>query len=417
MQTLNGKKLLILGGDASFCDVVQAAKELGVYTVVTDWNEPIKSPAKLLADEYWNLSITDYENLKKRIEKDGIDGIITGYHDSYLLPYQKLCELTQLPCYISKETFELTMDKANFKKLCRKNGILTIPEFQLNEFDPSSIGPNNSIIIKPVDNFGSRGVIKCKKEEDFNQCLDYAYSFSAKKEIIIERFMDMSSITAFYTLQDGKCSLSSIDDRIVHLSKDGSGVTCLGIYPSRFINEFISGPDIKIRKMFESAGLKNGVLSMQLFTNGKDFYAHEMGYRLTGGHQSHNTKAENDISGLECLIRFAITGKMADFNISDRDNPYFKNYYYNVYVLGKEGKISQIKGEDFVTQMPEVIYFSILRREGDKIGKDGTAAQKIADIHLKVNNENEKHIIFDRIQNHFKILNADGENLMLKIGE
>ena len=40
MCELKGKKLLVLGGNALTSDIVLKAKELGVYTIVTDWNTP-----------------------------------------------------------------------------------------------------------------------------------------------------------------------------------------------------------------------------------------------------------------------------------------------------------------------------------------------------------------------------------------
>ena len=40
MDNLTGKKLLILGGNTLTSDIVLKAKELGVYTIVTDWNNP-----------------------------------------------------------------------------------------------------------------------------------------------------------------------------------------------------------------------------------------------------------------------------------------------------------------------------------------------------------------------------------------
>ena len=51
MQTDNqytGKQLLILGGAVQCVKVVEAAKEMGVYTIVADQAE--NSPAKKLAD-------------------------------------------------------------------------------------------------------------------------------------------------------------------------------------------------------------------------------------------------------------------------------------------------------------------------------------------------------------------------------
>ena len=39
MESLKGKKLLILGGSAYMTESVLKAKSMGIYTVVTDWHE------------------------------------------------------------------------------------------------------------------------------------------------------------------------------------------------------------------------------------------------------------------------------------------------------------------------------------------------------------------------------------------
>ena len=49
---LFGKKLLVLGSNTLMCDIVNTAKRLGVYVIVTDWNKLEVSPAKQIADEY-----------------------------------------------------------------------------------------------------------------------------------------------------------------------------------------------------------------------------------------------------------------------------------------------------------------------------------------------------------------------------
>ena len=148
MINLKGKKLLILGGNALTSDIVLKAKELGVYTIVTDWNTPDISPAKKLADEIWDVSITDFDTLSILINEKSIDGIITGFTDSYLLPYQYLCECNKLPCYASKEQFEITLDKDLFKKICIANNVPVVPEYDLHNFDKNEISINNKIIIK-----------------------------------------------------------------------------------------------------------------------------------------------------------------------------------------------------------------------------------------------------------------------------
>ena len=132
---LSGKKLLVLGGDLLSCDIVNKAHEMGLYVIVTDWYEPEKSPAKLLADEFWMTSIEDYDKLAIQIRENNIDGVITGFTDSYLLSYQKICEMTNLPCYGDKTQFEIFTNKERYKKLCRQFKIPTIEEFSIDSTD------------------------------------------------------------------------------------------------------------------------------------------------------------------------------------------------------------------------------------------------------------------------------------------
>ena len=410
---IKGKKLLILGANSISCDIVNAAKALGLYTIVTDYNPVEKAPAKLIADEYWNDSIMDYDALLPKIKEHKVDGILTGFIDIVLLPYQHLCELAGLPCYATKEVFETTMDKARFKQLCRDNGVKVIPEYDPDTFDPNIINDTNKVIIKPVDNSGSRGVVICEKPENFGRCLDYARSFSQKKQVMIEKYMDMDSISVSYTFQDGFVSLSTIDDRYVHRSTNGSSVTQCGIYPSKYTDTYIEKIDPKVRKMYEKAGLKNGVLAVQFFTDGTEFYVMEMGHRLSGGQHYTYTMAENGISALDQLIHFAVTGKMADFSIAAKDNACFKHVYCHLFILGKEAKISRFEGLEYVSHLPEVMHLTQMKKVGDWIGADGTSAQKVVGLHMKVENIAHLKKVMEDVESHFRFYDEAGNDLAI----
>ena len=412
---IKGKKLLILGANAIICEIVNAAKALGVYTIVTDYNPVEKAPAKLIADEYWNDSIMDYDVLLPKIKEHKVDGILTGFIDIVLLPYQHLCELSGLPCYATKEVFETTMDKAKFKQLCRDNGVSVIPEYDLDTFDPNIINEKNKIIIKPVDNSGSRGVIVCGKPEDFSKCLEYSMSFSKKKQVVIEKFMELDSVSASYNIQDGVITLSTFNDRYVHKSPDGSAVTCLSLYPSKYLDDYMARMNEKVCAMYRNLGVRNGLLSIQFFTDGEDYYVMEMGHRLTGGQHYMISKAENGISSLDQLIHFAVTGKMADFSIAEKDNARFKNVYCHLYILGKEAKIARFEGLDYLKNLPEVFHFSQMKMVGDTIGPDGTAAQKVVGLHLKVKDRADLDRILQDIQREFHFYDEDGNDLTLEL--
>ena len=412
---IKGKKLLVLGANAGPCEIVRAAKALGVYTIATDYNPVEKAPAKLIADEYWNDSIMDYDVLLPKIREKGVDGLLTGFIDSVLLPYQHLCELAGLPCYATREVFELTMDKARFKQLCRDHGIPVIPEYDLASFDPGCIAAGHKVIVKPVDNSGSRGVILCERPEDFGRCLDFALSFSKKKQVVIEQYMEMDSISASYTIQDGTISLSTLNDRYVHKAANGGSVTCAGIYPSKYYDSYMEKINGPMMAMYRAAGLKNGVLAVQFFTDGNDYYVMEMGHRLSGGQHYTYSMQENGVSALDAMIHFAVTGKMADYSIAERDNAKFKHTYCHLFILGKQAKIARFEGMDYLRNMPELLHLSQQKRVGELIGADGTSAQKVMGVHLKLDSRDDLPRIIRDIQKHFHFYDESGNDLTLEI--
>ncbi len=417
MKSLRNKKLLILGGSAIMIIPVQKAKSMGLYTIVTDWHPIEKSPAKQIADEYWNISLMDYNLLAAKIKEEKIDGIFTGFTDKFLLAYQHLCELTGLPCYASKEIFETTLDKSKFKQLCIDNDVPVVPAYDLKTFSPNVISKDNKIIIKPVDNSGSLGIISCDDPKMFQDCLDYALSFSDKKQVVIEKYIDMNSFSVSYTIQDGVISMSTINDRIVHKVEGAGAVTNGGVYPSKYIDSYLEKMDKKVREMYKRLGLKNGVLFIQGFTNGNEYYFLEMGYRISGGHHFIYTGNQNKTDALEQLIHFAITGKMADYNIAERDNPRFNDLCFQWNILGREGTICKVEGFDKIENMPEVISCSLSKRPGDRIGKDGTTTQKLAVLHLVLKDKCQVKSTLQYIYSHFKVYDADGQSLVLDTRE
>ena len=129
------RKLLVLGGTTNMIDLVKTSQRMGIYTIVTDWYDTIKSPAKLVADEYWNISITEYETLAGKIADNGITGIIASITDSYLQPYAHLCELCKLPCYATKEVLALSTNKVMFKKMCIVNDVPVARKYDIDVRD------------------------------------------------------------------------------------------------------------------------------------------------------------------------------------------------------------------------------------------------------------------------------------------
>ncbi len=415
MNELKGKKLLITGGCRLSEDIVMAARAMGIYTIVADWHDIYTSPAKMAADEHWEENIKDYDRLANMIRENKVDGIITGFTDSYLVPYAELCNKTGLPSYATPELFAKTLDKTSFKEMCKSHDVPTVPDYNYLEFDSSVLSEQNKIIIKPVDNSGSRGIVVCSNPAKYQECIEYAMGYSAKKQIVIEKYMEIDQISVSYTIQNGTPSLSTINDDILYKSPNSGTVNCGGIYPSKFFDFYKDQIDEKVKNMLVKEGFKNGVLFMQAFCNGKELYFFEMGYRLSGGRHYIFTENQNQSSSLKQLIHFALTGKMADYHIADRDNAKFNNLCCRFNLIGKSGEISKIEGFDYLQRRPGIIYTSLLKKVGDEIGMEGTTATQLLGAYAVMKDLNDfKHMLAD-VYGNVKFFDNMGDNLVIKI--
>ena len=77
-EDIIGKRLLIMGGMRISCEIVRKAREMGIYTIVADYYPPEKSPAKKIADEAIEVSVTEVDAVVKVIKEHHIDGVLVG---------------------------------------------------------------------------------------------------------------------------------------------------------------------------------------------------------------------------------------------------------------------------------------------------------------------------------------------------
>ncbi|MBR2954892.1 MAG: hypothetical protein IKC21_01860, partial [Ruminococcus sp.] len=103
-NTLKDKRLLFLGSTPNIAGMVKTAKEMGVYVLVTDNKSLENAPAKQIADEYADISLADIDKVVDYIKEKNVDGVLTGFSDSYLAYYEEICEKSGLPCYGDKKT-------------------------------------------------------------------------------------------------------------------------------------------------------------------------------------------------------------------------------------------------------------------------------------------------------------------------
>lgn len=369
MKPFEGKRLLVLGGNAETIHLVKKANELGAETVVASSNP--ESMAKKCASIKYDMDATDVAAMVSLAKQENISGILPGTDDVFVPAYCKVCDVLGLPCYASSEIIEVFGYKDCFKATCERYGIHGVPEYYLDlSFNPRDLARiRYPVMVKPVDCFSGIGMTECSCEEELRPAVEKAVAASKTGRFIVEKLMTSADVGIYYTFKDGECSLSCIFDRYTTSEQAGSGRVALGnIYPSRYIGQYYERLHENAKRLFKAMDIKNGVLLIQAFYENEDFYVYDTGFRLQS--EASNLLIEH-VCGYdqrELLINFALTGSEGDLDLLRVDDPGLSGKYAaSVWFLLKEGTIGKISGLENITADSRVIASVQRLFEGDEV--------------------------------------------------
>ena len=410
----DGKTLLILGATAYSINVINTAKAMGARTVVVD---PVKNAkAKKFADKYYDVDTTDIDALYQIALDEKVEGVFTGYSDVNLFSCRTLCDRLNLPFYGSLEQLKKTTDKLRFKEMCRKYGVGTVPQYTQDQLEAVPY----PIIIKPADSWGSKGISVCYSYEETSAAVEKAIKYSKTSQIIIEKYMGACDVVNFdYVMQDGKILLSAVGDRYVNTEQKGlSPLTAAGVYPSKYLKEYLQLQDANMKKMFYEEGMHNGTAFIQAFFDGEQFCVFEMGYRTGGGQGSIPLKAICDLDYVEFLINFAFTGKMSEKDLSQYANPAYDKRSCALVVILKSGTIGKIEGLEEIKALPQNINITQFYDEGEVVPPTviGNLGQSLCRMHFVADNWEELKQAVQFANRTLKVTSTTGENMIVAGG-
>lgn len=417
-EDLKGKRLLILGATENECQIVDAAREMGIYTITTDshenWDD---APAKKISDEAWNISWAEIPTLKEMAQKSGVDGVIAGYSEFRTNCAIKLSRELGASFYISDEDqLAITRDKLLFKNICRQYGVPVAKDYYVTaEMKPEDLEKIvYPVIVKPTDNAGSRGIRFCRRKEDIVSCIEYALSYSESKRVVVEEVLHGHEVVAYYTLADGKAAFSSIFDKYARIEREGfNALMDVYLYPSNQLKKYTEEYDAKVRRLLQGMGLNNGVISLQGFAQPDgSIVFFELGFRLGGTSAFHYTEHFNHVSHLRMLISHSLTGNMHPEELPKED-PTFKGCYGCTFtLLAKDGIIGEMSGKEQVDSLPNVLHTCYIHRIGTEIVNNGSQFPKVFRAFITGENLDEIRDTIRFIQDTVSVKNIHGEDML-----
>lgn len=410
---LTGKRLLVLGGTNNAPDIRSFADKEQVVLVFA--GQGFSKEIQAIADEMHICNILDRDQLEQLVLTQKIDGIFAGGNEDIISSTIDVCEKLNLPFYSSRHLWDTLMNKRVFKQACRDYGVPTMEDYPVDEdhLEETAGRLPYPVVIKPVDNCGSTGVMKCERAEDFAELYRFAKSKSKSGEVTVEEFNDGFEICVYYTFADGQVSVSSMADKYVRGTAESFiPLSEIYAYPSQHLSLFLEKIDKNMRAMLLSLGIRNGITSMQGFYKDGNIKFFEMGYRLGGTAQYRYTEHINGINSLHMMMAFALTGKMGNGDLS-LDNASFHKPCCTLTLMSKGGTVARIDGLEEARKEPGVLHIENRYQVGDTIQATRTVSQFHVRLYITADSEAEMKQRINRLQTMIQAYDTNGDPMLI----
>lgn len=278
------KKVLFLGAAPSQVPPILYAKAQGHYVITCDYLPD--NVGHQFADESYNVSTTDKEEVLVLAQKLQIDGIVAYASD----PAAPTCAYVAEKMGLIGNPYESVLILARkdlFRDFLKKHGF-NVPksqsfyELSLAKEWLTEIGL--PAFVKPVDSSGSKGVTEIQNFDELENAFNHALSFSREKKVVIEQKIIKKGyqVAGDGFVVDGKLAFRCWADE--HFDKLCNGLVPIGqTFPTSHSDELLQIAHQETQRLLDLLNIKHGALNFDfVFDENGNFYFLELGPRNGG---------------------------------------------------------------------------------------------------------------------------------------
>lgn len=279
------KKLLLLGGSQFLRPVIEAAKKLGIYTITCDYLPD--NAAHKLSDEYHNISIVDREAVLEVARMLDVDGVMSFACDVGVVTAAYVADKLGLPSCGPYESVCILQSKGRFRQFLTDNGfaVPTAGEYSSVEEVKADMGRfRGSVIVKPVDSAGSKGVSRVDNEEQIEEAVRHALAYSFCGKIVVEDFIEKkgdSSDSEFFSV-NGEVKFASFSRQLFDVEASGPYTPAAYSWPASISAENQRELTSEIQRLLKLLGMGTSIYNVET-REGTDGKAYIMEVTPRGG--------------------------------------------------------------------------------------------------------------------------------------
>lgn len=411
-QELYGKRLLVLGGSA-WISIIKAFADENNITIVTVGNDP-NSPLSSLG-EYYNIDSTDHQQMKQFIKEHNIDGVYIGSNETVIRHAVQYLSDLALPCYCNLKQWDSLMNKRSFKELCNKHDIPVAKRYLYSPQNTCQIV--FPVIVKPADGCASEGITICNNTSELEKAYKFAYDNSPSNEVLIEQCVNNAGMDVFFQIQDGEAEWCVLGDKYpVHFAEGAGSVAGARILPSIYTEEFRAKFEDKLKRLFKDVGLYQGLIWMEVFHDGNNYFFNEVGYRPNGSLSIIGIDYFCGINTVASDMYYALTGKSKSHGFSSlilKDAVRGKKKVCEYWVASNPGEIGGIEGIEDLRKHPNILAVFPKYSIGSIIPHTNGFAQNFCVIHFMYDSAEEMNEVIDYIKQTIKLIDPNGEDMII----
>ncbi|WP_332648203.1 ATP-grasp domain-containing protein [Lysinibacillus sp. 54212] len=381
------KKLLMLGGSQSQVPAIKAAKDMGLYVIITDYLED--NPGKYFAHESYNVSTIDKEGVLALAKTLEVDGIVCYESEAAAPTAAYVAEKLGLPSNPYKSVEILTY-KDLFKEFLRENNF-NVPrakgyhslEEAIADFDNFKM----PVLIKPVDSSGSRGVSKIDSIDFLQEKVERALSFSRKKRFIIEEYIEKDGyqVGGDGFSVNGKLVFRCFSNEHFPTPAVNSFVPSGSSFPCNLSDHIQDKIHNEIQRVLDLLKMQTGAYNFDILVDNKEnVYLLEIAARNGGDWLPQVIKYATGID----LIEYTIKGAMGN-DCSDLTLIHPRGFWSSYAINSLNGGI--FKGVEIHQGMKEnnLVEHEITKNDGDAVFAFTGANRKVGTLLLKYSSMKE----------------------------
>lgn len=393
------KKILLLGGSAQQVVAIETAKKLGYYTVLCDFLPD--NPGQYAADVFYQTSTTDLQAVLEIARKENISGILAYASDPAAPTAAYVAEQMNLPGN-PYESVSILCNKDRFRLFLAENGFSTPNACGYTDMSDALKDTDRfelPVIVKPVDSSGSKGATVLRNWGGFEQALEFAFSFSRGRRVVVEEFIEKKHpylIGGDIFVRNGKIILWGLlnchrDPKVNPLVPVGKS------YPLALDAEDELMVHQTLQNMVDKLSIKNGAMNVELVIDQKNrVWPIDVGPR-NGGNMIP------DLLGMIFGVDVVTMSILAAMGELDTQDPASGIPYYATHNLHTD-KNGIFRGIEFSeTLKPYLVRTCIYKNDGDQVGYFDNAAKALGIIFLKFNDRDMMDAILTNISEHINI--------------